>query len=67
MREEEEIKGDRMQFVSDLKDCIDKRLLNLESDETLKVLEIFDAQSLVILHCGKLSNKKPLFDIEEGE
>lgn len=38
MRKEEEIQRDRMKFVSDLKDCIDKRLMNLESDETLKVL-----------------------------
>ena len=49
MRESEDITKDRETFAKDLKSALDRRLSNVQKDETVPILEIFDAQTLVKL------------------
>ena len=67
MRESEDITKDREAFAKDLKNALDPRLSNVQNVETLVILEIFDAQTLVKLQCGEVSAEKIHFDIPEGE
>ena len=52
MRESEDITKDREVFAKDLKNALDQILSNVQKDETLAILKIVDAQTLVKLQCG---------------
>ena len=67
MRGNKDITKDREAFVKDLKSALERRLLNIQKDETLAVLEIFDVQTLVILQCGEVLAGKIHCDIPEGK
>ena len=67
MRKSEGITKDCEVFAKDLKNALDQRLSNVQKDETLAILEIFDAQTLVKLQCGKVSAGKIHYDIPERE
>ena len=67
MRESEDITKDRETFAKDVKNVLDRRLPNVQKDETLVILEIFDAQALVKLHCGEVPAGKIHYDIPEGK
>ena len=67
MRESEDITNDRETFAKDLKNALDRRLSTVQKDETLAILEIFDAQTLVKLRCREVSAGKSNCDISEGE
>ena len=47
MQKSEGITKDCEVFAKDLKNALDQRLSNVQKDETLAILEIFDAQTLV--------------------
>ena len=67
MREDEDITKDREAFAKDLKNALERRLSNVQKDETLAVLEFSDAQTLVKLQCGEVSAGKIHYNIPEGE
>ena len=67
MRESEDITKDRETFAKDVKNVLDRRLPNVQKDETLVILEIFDAQALVKLQCGEVPAGKIHCDIPEGK
>ena len=53
IRKSEDIGKDRETFAKDLKNALDRRLSNVQKDETLAILEIFDAQTPVKSSAGK--------------
>ena len=67
IRESEDITKDREVFAKYLKNALDQRLSNFQKDETLAILKIFDAQTLVKLQCREVSAGKIHYDIPEGE
>ena len=67
MQESEDITNDREIVAKDLKNALDRRLSNVQKGETLDILEIFDAQTLVKLQCGEVSARKIHYSIPEGE
>ncbi len=66
LREEEEITDDQITFAEDLMLSIGTRIQSAISDEFLAVLEVFDAQALVNLHCGK-KVKDVQLEISDGD
>ena len=67
MRTEEEINNAQVTFAEDMKMSIGKRIQSAISDNFLAVLEVFDAQALVNLHCGKKAEKDIQLKISCGE
>ena len=66
MWESEDITKDREIFAKDLKNALYRRLPNVQKDETLVILEIFDTQTLVKLQLGKVPAGKIHYDIPKG-
>ena len=58
IRKSEDIGKDRETFAKDLKNALDRRLSNVQKDETLAILEIFDAQTPVKSSAGKCQLEK---------
>ena len=67
MWESEDITKDHELFANDMKNALEQRLSNVQKDETLAILEICDAQTLVKLQCRELSAGKIHYNIPEGE
>ena len=66
MQESEDITKHCETFAKDLKNALDRRLSTVQKDETLAILEIFDAQALVKLRCREVSAGKINYNIPEG-
>ena len=57
MREIDDVKHDHMQFARHLLASVDARVQSVISGGHIKILEVFDAVSLVALHCGASGNR----------
>ena len=57
MKEIDDVKHDHMQFARDLLASLDARVQSVISGGHIKILEVFDAVSLVALHCGTSGNR----------
>ena len=66
-REDEDVEQDHVQFAKDLLSAVENRVTSVTSDTFLKVLEIFDAQSLVRLQTGKKVGQEVRYHISDGE
>ena len=66
-KKSEDITKDCETFAKGLNNALDRRLPNVQKDETLVILEIFDAQTLVNFQCGEESAGKIHYDIPEGK
>jgi hypothetical protein len=54
-REIEEICKDHQSLALELEKSLNRRVLSVTSDSSLSILEVFDAATLVTLHCGVFS------------
>ena len=66
MREENEIR-DHKRLASDLVAALDRRVKSVVSDNSLSVLQVFDAAALVSLHCGSSSDGVVKLAVQDGE
>ena len=57
VREIDDVKHDHMQFARDLLASVDARVQSVISGGHIKILEVFDAVSLIALHCGTSGNR----------
>jgi hypothetical protein len=67
LRDDEDIENDHVQFAKDLMTAVENRVLSVTSSAFLSVLEVFDAQSLVNLQCGRMVEQEIEFQITAGE
>ena len=67
MREENEIREDHKRLASDLVVALDRRVKSVVSDNSLSVLQVFDAAALVSLHCGSSSDGAVKLVVQDGE
>lgn len=58
MREDEDVKKDRESIAGALRQSIDFRLTDVMASETLKTLEVLDAENFVKLQCGERMKRK---------
>lgn len=67
MREQRDIKEDRERLARDLADAFDRRINSVVNETVISQLEVFDAASLVKLHCGKVVEGCVKFFVPDGE
>lgn len=67
MRESEDVKSDRERLALDLMTSLDNRVNAVVADGAFSVLEVFDAASLVNLHCGSICDEGVKLLSSEGE
>ena len=65
-RDEEDIRQDRIRFAKDLLDSINKRVEGATSQAHLSTLAVFDALTLVELHCGDRVDNNVTKNVEYG-
>ena len=65
-RELDDVKTDHVRFANDLLRSVDTRVEAITSGNHIKILQVFDASSLLELHCGKC-DKRDLCDGDYDE